>query len=104
MRARPVEPVHCASHCNQINGSIRQRGRLGASLHNLERRLLRCQFAACFQHLGVRLDCDDAMPGFEKDLRQHAGAGADIRNHGASGKRAMLTQKRNECSRGKRGR
>ncbi len=61
--------------------------------------MLRGQRAACFQHLAIRLDCQHAMPRFEKDLRQHSRAGADIGNDCISRQRAMLTQKRHDLTR-----
>ena len=91
MRPRPVEPVHRPADRNQIDRRLRQRGRLGLSLDNLQRGLSRGQRPARLQHLPVRLDCDHAMPSFKKDVRQHSRACANICDDCALLHRAVIT-------------
>ena len=99
MRARPVEPVHRAPHCNQVNGRFRQRRLFGTSFDDLKPGLVCCQFTARFQHFGIRFDRQHAMPGFEEEFRQHAGARADVGDDRTLRQRAMLTQERKNAAR-----
>lgn len=99
MRAGRVKPVKGLPGSDEIHAAVRQASRFRAAVHASKPRFAGQQPFGRVAHFGVRLDAVYLATAPQKQLRQQAGATADVGDSGLRCQPAIAGQRRGDLGR-----